>query len=263
MILIADSGGTNTQWALIHKGQVNYFSSAGMHPSVLNDDLLCPPWLCEKQSKITDLYFYGTGCARPDKAKEVKRFLTGWFPETNIRVYSDLMAVAHAAWGNFPGNVAILGTGSSMAFFDGSKLHFEVWAPGKEKDPGSGTGLGLRLFELYKSGTLPDDVSRDLQIIITQNKEKKQVEDLLTHYLFENLNNDYLSELCMDQFAGFFAFYNSHLQKFTSPLAFGGSVAFLGARQLRSTAEDLQISIQAIIKAPIYPLAQLYIDQTD
>lgn len=258
MILIADSGGTNTMWALFDKHNVEYVKSVGMHPSQLGNRMVFPPTLEKHRNYITELYFYGTGCARQQGREKVKQFLANWFPNTHIRVFSDLMALAHAGWGDEAGNVAILGTGSSMAYYDGLKLNFEVWSPGKEKDPGSGTDLALQIFKLYENAALSDEISGDLEKILNKKLEREDENGLLTRYIMQNQHNAVLSELCAKQFSSFFEFYDPLLQKYPFPLVFGGSIAYLSSRLLNNVANNYNLKIHSIIREPIYTLVRFY-----
>ncbi|WP_292288916.1 hypothetical protein [Marivita sp.] len=261
MILIADSGGTNTMWALIDKHNVEYVKSAGMHPSQLGYGMIFPPALERHRNYITELYFYGTGCARQQGREKVKQFLANWFSNAHITVFSDLMALAHAGWGDEAGNVAILGTGSSMAYYDGFKLNFEVWSPGKEKDPGSGTDLALQILKLYEDAALSDDISGDLQKFLNKKLEQEDENGLLARYIMQNQHNVVLSELCVKQFSSFFEFYALLLQKYPFPIVFGGSIAYLSSRLLNNVAKKHNLKIHSIIREPIYPLVELYLNR--
>ena len=101
MILIADSGSTKTEWCLADQGRpVRTVVTAGINPffqtreeiaGEIRDALL--PAL--KGERIDAIYFYGAGCAFPEKNRIVEEAITPYIPAP-IEVYSDLMAYAGA-----------------------------------------------------------------------------------------------------------------------------------------------------------------------
>lgn len=74
--LIADSGGTKTDWCLIDSvGQKSFFSSESCHP--VNWDKTFFVRLNELLSKVptigkTELYFFGSGCYNRDNRTKLK-----------------------------------------------------------------------------------------------------------------------------------------------------------------------------------------------
>jgi len=94
MILIADSGSTKTEWCLADQGRpVRTVVTAGINPffqtreeiaGEIRDALL--PAL--KGERIDAIYFYGAGCAFPEKNRIVEEAITPYIPAP-IEVYSD------------------------------------------------------------------------------------------------------------------------------------------------------------------------------
>ena len=127
MILIADSGSTKTEWCLADQGRpVRTVVTAGINPffqtreeiaGEIRDALL--PAL--KGERIDAIYFYGAGCAFPEKNRIVEEAITPYIPAP-IEVYSDLMAAARALCGSRPGIACILGTGSNSCLYDGTEI---------------------------------------------------------------------------------------------------------------------------------------------
>lgn len=64
--------------------------------------------------KLTDLYFYGSGCLYPHGAGIVKGVLNLCFQNASISVESDLLAAGIALYGDGSGAAAILGTGELL-----------------------------------------------------------------------------------------------------------------------------------------------------
>ena len=164
MILIADSGSTKTEWCLADQGRpVRTVVTAGINPffqtreeiaGEIRDALL--PAL--KGERIDAIYFYGAGCAFPEKNRIVEEAITPYIPAP-IEVYSDLMAAARALCGSRPGIACILGTGSNSCLYDGTEITEHISPLGFILgDEGSGAVLGkllvgdcLKRSEVYGS----------------------------------------------------------------------------------------------------------------
>lgn len=151
MILIADSGSTKTEWCLADQGRpVRTVVTAGINPffqtreeiaGEIRDALL--PAL--KGERIDAIYFYGAGCAFPEKNRIVEEAITPYIPAP-IEVYSDLMAAARALCGSRPGIACILGTGSNSCLYDGTEITEHISPLGFILgDEGSGAVLGKLL----------------------------------------------------------------------------------------------------------------------
>lgn len=76
---------------------------------------------CVEGERIDAIYFYGAGCAFPEKNRIVEEAITPYIPAP-IEVYSDLMAAARALCGSRPGIACILGTGSNSCLYDGTEI---------------------------------------------------------------------------------------------------------------------------------------------
>ncbi|WP_462280276.1 hypothetical protein, partial [Salinivirga cyanobacteriivorans] len=112
-----------------------------------------------------------------------------------------------------------------------------------------------------KDAALPDDISGDLQKILNKKLEQEDENGLLARYIMQNQHNVVLSELCVKQFSSFFEFYALLLQKYPFPIVFGGSIAYLSSRLLNNVAKKHNLKIHSIIREPIYPLVELYLNR--
>ena len=98
-----------------------------------------------KGERIDAIYFYGAGCAFPEKNRIVEEAITPYIPAP-IEVYSDLMAAARALCGSRPGIACILGTGSNSCLYDGTEITEHISPLGFILgDEGSGAVLGKLL----------------------------------------------------------------------------------------------------------------------
>ena len=101
MILIADSGSSKTDWRVIHiDGQISQFRGIGFNPYYLSVEemtqQLKQDFLVNLSDQIEEIYYYGAGCAAPEKKVEVEQALRAIFPKAQIQIDHDLLAAAKA-----------------------------------------------------------------------------------------------------------------------------------------------------------------------
>ena len=134
MILIADSGSTKTDWAVVPNSQfstlnsqLSTLKSQGLNPyhqspeaisRILHEELL--PQM--DSTEVDCIYFYGSGVSA-DKEPLMQELLRQAFPQaTVVEAHSDMLGAAHALCGGSEGIACILGTGANSCLFDGSVL---------------------------------------------------------------------------------------------------------------------------------------------
>ena len=151
MHLLAESGGTKTQWYLYDaQGLKREFRTSGLNPNVQSaaeierqqredwgDDL--------PKSEDLQFDFYGAGLGAPATEKIVHDILRNLFPHAELRVMTDMLAAVHATCGDEKGIVCILGTGSNCCFWDGEKITANLGSHGYLfSDEGSGAAWHQR-----------------------------------------------------------------------------------------------------------------------
>ena len=161
-ILLADAGSTKTEWALINvPGDEKHFFTAGINPNYLSEQeirLLFGELQNDftRNSDVTEIHYYGTGCARPAGSDKIRAIARDTFPSAAIHVASDLLAAAIALLQRRAGLAAILGTGAALCHYDGQQITRIApsagWMLG---DEGSGTHLGKQLLAEYLKGHFP------------------------------------------------------------------------------------------------------------
>ena len=72
MVLIADSGASKTDWRVLHKdGQISQFRGIGFNPYYLSVEemtqQLKQDFLLNISNQVEEIYYYGAGCAAPEK----------------------------------------------------------------------------------------------------------------------------------------------------------------------------------------------------
>lgn len=279
-ILIADSGSTKTEWLLLIPSQAPLrFASAGLNPCLMDDATItallsaeAAPHLCG--SLVDALYFYGAGC-RPDQLDRMKALLAAALslPATaRIAVASDLLGAAHALCGCSPGIVAILGTGSGSALYDGHSFVCQTPSLGYILgDEGSGAVLGRRLVsDLYK-GALPhsllsafeadnklnlSDIVHHVYSLPSPNRYLAQ----FTHFLSAHSDEPAIRALLVDEFRRFFVRNIVPYDHPALPIHFVGSIASIFEAQLREAAltavPDAPFTVGRILASPIAALGE-------
>ncbi len=256
MILIADSGGSGTSWCLINEGRPVFFRSGGLHPDTINSAMDIPGQLKGFASTVERVVFYGTGCARAEKAQKIESLLATWFSGAQIKVYSDLMALAHAFWGKAPGLVGVLGTGASMAWYNGENIEFSVISKGKYSDPGGGARIGEILRNLYQKKQTPDDLSEKIKLMVAS--ELEITDHHFTQFVMQNLEHPFLASIVENEIIGYFEYYMPTWKRHQAGLVLCGTIAWLGRNIINQVAKCYKVKIYQIIREPIYPLATYY-----
>ena len=184
MVLIADSGGTKTDWTLLVSPYptrwdvVSTFQTQGINPihqtpdtirlilsqemmghlssfsraAIVNTGVLEKPLLSQ-----VEVFFYGSGCT-PVHVPMMKQLLSQLFQPEKVEVHSDLQAAARALCQHEPGIACILGTGANSCLYDGNDIVQNTPALGYILgDEGSGSVLGrMFLNAIFKNPALAD-----------------------------------------------------------------------------------------------------------
>ncbi len=256
MVLVADSGSTKTTWCII-KRDLKIFETcqtSGINPFLQSPGDISGTLRTEfslSRGPFDAIYFYGAGCANPEKNEKVSKPLRELFATDNIFVFSDLMAAARSLCGDNPGIAAILGTGSNSCYYDGKDICKHVPPLGYILgDEGSGTVLGRKLLSDILKNQLPDKLCRAFF-----NKYKISPEEILdriyrqpfpnrfmaqfTHFIAVHIENKSLYKLVKESFS---EFLNRNVRQFPEaahlPLNFTGSIGWY----FRNVLEDAVVS---------------------
>ena len=275
MILIADSGSTKTEWCLADQGRpVRTVVTAGINPffqtreeiaGEIRDALL--PAL--KGERIDAIYFYGAGCAFPEKNRIVEEAITPYIPAP-IEVYSDLMAAARALCGSRPGIACILGTGSNSCLYDGTEITEHISPLGFILgDEGSGAVLGKMFLSDVLKGLAPKDVTADFfeKFRISPNEVMESVYNrpfpnrflsTISYFLADYTNDDYVFELITGNLRNFFTRNVCQYDYKNYPIRFVGSLAYSYATILREVAREFGIELEIIEETPMNGLIEFH-----
>ena len=165
MIITAESGASKTDW--IADGRA--FRTKGINFSVMSvkDITSVVAWAAAEIHSVhgapsgpVRIYFYGAGVVSEEQAARMTGILLDFFPGATVECASDLLAAARALWGDSPGIVAILGTGSNSCSYNGSSITGNVRPGGYILgDEGGGAALGKRFMSDYVKGLVPESLA--------------------------------------------------------------------------------------------------------
>ncbi len=289
MILIADSGGTKTDWTLLHSPypkhweQIASFQTPGINPihqnaddirRILGQDLISQLSTFSRAALVhsrvletplmsqISVYFYGSGCT-PTYVPVMKKRLAEFFIAEKIEVHSDLMAAARALCQHEPGIACILGTGANSCLFDGQTIVQNTPALGYILgDEGGGAVLGrLFLNSIFKNPQFASIREEYLKVTkLTQDVIINKVyrEPLANRflastslYIKEHLDYPLLYDLVIQNFRQFFRSNIIPYQRADLPVHFVGSMAHYYKGQLTEAAQAEGFRIGTIMKSPM------------
>ena len=272
MLLIADSGSTKTAWRLVNSDK--YTTTGGINPfqlgtgeilNLLETEFTLP------RTDITEIKFYGAGCAFPDKNKIVSDALSRYFGITGIEINSDLLAAARSLCGNRPGIACILGTGSNSCYYTGTEIAHNVSALGYVLgDEGSGAVLGRKLLSDILKNQLPETV-RNLFFEtygltvgeILENVYRKPFPNRylakFAQFVSANINYPEIKTLAGECFRDFF---KRNVMQYEAarqlPVNLTGSISYYFSEIIKEAAEEFGLKIGKITKEPMEGLVEYH-----
>ncbi len=269
MILIADSGSTKTSWVLsdASKKVVGQCKTSGINPFYQTEEEIYNALIKEFELEISDLkslYFYGAGCANPEKKDVVLRALKKMWNPYEISVDSDLMCAARSLCGRRPGIAAILGTGSNSCYFNGQDIEYQISPLGFILgDEGSGAVLGKKLVADVLKRQLPEHICQ----AFLENYKLTPAEILdrvyrqpfpnrylagFTRFIHEHISEGSLYVLVKNSFIEFFNRNIMHYKHFgDNRVNFTGSIAWYFINPLKDAATETGFSIGKVIMDPM------------
>ncbi|MEX0858093.1 MAG: BadF/BadG/BcrA/BcrD ATPase family protein [Balneolaceae bacterium] len=277
-ILIADSGSTKTEWVLLNsRGEKSRFNTVGLNPYFLTGDqivMAIKEGLDEEvfQNQIDVIHFYGAGCGRSSSQEVVQKALSTCFVGAEVHVESDLLAAAKACFGDSPGIVCILGTGSNSCVYDGSRITEKIPSLGFTLgDEGSGGYFGKKILQSYFYKIMPEDLR-----IILEKQHDMGLDSILTKVYKEPNGNRFVAsfaQLLGDHSEhpfikkmvreGFEEFAQKQLSYFEDiegiEGGFVGSIAAVHAETLQDVLEEYGVKLLTIVRKPIEALADYYL----
>ena len=275
MKLIAESGSTRTEWALVEDNHlVQRVFTEGLNPffqtrrEISRSVRLGLPESFFKK-KLDQVYYYGAGCSSYEKENILGASLVAQF-KTPIQVESDLLAAARGLFKCEAGIACILGTGSNSCFYDGKIIVKNVKAAGYILgDEGSGAVLGkLFLADLLK-GLAPKELANEFheKFRISVNDVMESVYNLpfpnrflgtIAYFLGDYMDNEYVYNLLTNNLRSFFNRNVCQYDYINYPIRFVGSLAYAYPDILQEVAQEFGVEIDVIEETPMNGLIEFH-----
>ena len=275
MKLIAESGSTRTEWALVEDNHlVQRVFTEGLNPffqtrrEISRSVRLGLPESFFKK-KLDQVYYYGAGCSSYEKKNILGASLVAQF-KTPIQVESDLLAAARGLFKCEAGIACILGTGSNSCFYDGKIIVKNVKAAGYILgDEGSGAVLGkLFLADLLK-GLAPKELANEFheKFRISVNDVMESVYNLpfpnrflgtIAYFLGDYMDNEYVYNLLTNNLRSFFNRNVCQNDYINYPIRFVGSLAYAYPDILQEVAQEFGVEIDVIEETPMNGLIEFH-----
>lgn len=265
-ILIADSGSTKTQWALIAEESVQTITTSGINPVHMQADEIEAILKREFTLPIEGIgavWFYGAGCI-PAKCGGVIEVLCQFLGTEIVSVESDLLGAARGVLGDQPGVACILGTGSNSALYDGKQIVNNVPPLGYILgDEASGANLGKRLIGNLLKGLLPKEFEQafyaeyplEYAEIIETVYRKPGANRFLAGFcpfICKHLDHPAIRSMVEQAVADFI---ERNLLQYDGirelPVSFTGSVAHYFENPLRDVLENYGLTVGKIEQSPM------------
>jgi len=273
MILVADSGSSNSDWMLnLPDSKPLSFRTKGLNPFFVNEKEIAMvmkdvPEILPYANEIQEVHFFGAGCITPDRREIVSNALSEIFPTAFISVESDLLGCAYATCGEKRGYISTLGTGSDIGFFDGENLRPSVHGIGYVLgDEGSGAWFGKQLITSFLYDKMPKDLAKKFEekyrltkdIVIKNVYQKDRPNAYLAsfaEFMAENRQHPFIDNLLRN---GFDEFVRTNIMTYPDywdyKVNFVGGIAYHFDLHLREVCEVHGIKIGTILKNPIEEL---------
>ena len=275
MKLIAESGSTRTEWALVEDNHlIQRAFTEGINPfyqtrrEISRNVRLGLPEIFFRK-KIEQVYYYGTGCTSDEKKNVLEASLVAQF-KTPIQVESDLLAAARSLFKCEAGIACILGTGSSSCFYDGEFIVKNIEAGGYILgDEGSGSVLGKIFLSDVLTGLAPKNVMTDFfeKFRISPSEVMESVYNrpfpnrflsTISYFLADYMDDDYVYGLITSNLRSFFTRNVCQYDYKNYPIRFVGSLAYGYANILRQVAGEFGIELTIIEETPMPGLIEFH-----
>ncbi|MEG1562664.1 MAG: ATPase [Bacteroides sp.] len=270
MKLLADSGSTKTDWCLVEDGKTvlqlftkgtNPFFQTEKEISTVIETALLPQL---PTTQLEAVYFYGAGCAFPDKIETVRRVLAAHLQvNESIEVNTDMLAAARGLCGHRKGIACILGTGSNSCYYDGERMVHNVSPLGFILgDEGSGAVLGKLLVGDLLKDQLPQRLKEEFlaQYHLTPADIINHVYRLpmpnrflasLSPFVAQHLDEPKMRALALNSFHAFFERNVKQYDYRQMPAHFIGSVAYYYQELLAEAAANCGVTLGTILQSPM------------
>lgn len=279
MKLVVDSGSTKTDWGFFNTVyDLKTVKTQGINPchqseeeirNIIRNELL-PNTQNIDLAAITEVFYYGAGCATESICTQMAALLKEFIPNAAIAVDSDMLGAARALCGHAEGVACVLGTGSNSCLYNGNAIEDQVPSLGYILgDEGSSAALGRRLIGDCLKRQLPEAVSREFMERYSLTKEsiiesvyRKPLPNRFiagfAPFVYDKRAIPEVHKMIIQCFSEFFTRNVINYHKPWLPVHFVGSLAGSFAEELRETADSLGMTIGKIETSPMNGLVDYH-----
>ena len=279
MKLVVDSGSTKTDWGFFSTVyDLKAVKTQGINPchqseeeirNIIRNELL-PNTQNLDLAAITEVFYYGAGCATQSICEQMAALLKEFIPNAAIAVDSDMLGAARALCGHAEGVACVLGTGSNSCLYNGREIVDQVPSLGYILgDEGSSAALGRRLIGDCLKRQLPESVSREFMERYSLTKEsiiesvyRKPLPNRFiagfAPFVYEKRAIPEVHKMIIQCFQEFFTRNVINYHKPWLPVHFVGSLAASFADELKETADSLGMTIGKIETSPMNGLVDYH-----
>ena len=264
MILIADSGSTKTDWALVPSSQ--FFTTPGINPFHQSKRMIRETLAGISQSvrhNVRCVVFYGSGVT-PEQETAMFELLREAFPQAEtVEAHSDLLGAARAVCGHKEGIASILGTGANSCLYSGERIVRNTPALGYILgDEGSGAVLGRRFLNALYKGYLSDKIKQEFEAetgltmaAVIQRVYREPLANRflasLSEFIHRHTDEEAVRSLVISNFEDFFLKNILPYDRRDLPVSFVGSIAWHYQEELREAARRQDFCVGTVLKSPI------------
>lgn len=262
--IIADAGGTSTQWRVVTDGKIAQYETIGFNAYTHNlEDLKTSIRQTLGADSFTfPTFFYAAGVDTKEQQMQVGDSLAEIFTGS-LEVENDLVGVARGLCGSDAGNVCILGTGSNACYYDGIEVSKVSASLGYVLgDEGSGAYLGKKLM----MGVFREHFNREI-VELFQREYSLTSHDVIQRIYHQSRPNHFLASFALfvhknksdpemyllikEAFEDYFDAFFRNTDKEEIPFSFSGSIAWYFSDILRDVAGSRSYYIKNIVQSPI------------
>jgi hypothetical protein len=271
--LIADSGGTKTDWVLIDElNNCHYFTTDSYHPIHVTHE-----WIQEKSSFWLDytekyeleVHFFGAGCMREENQLKMLAAFEQWGMR-NVSVKSDILAAYLATSDQKNGYVAILGTGSVIGRIENREVSEIYGGLGYQKgDEGSGYYFGKLIIEKILADYFSEQTEKLLIEILGakeflkeklgENPDKSFVASI--SFLLKDIQNEELLAVHLENAMTFIHLYLPKTEQ-NRTIGIVGSYGFYQRRLFNDLFQKQGWTVVKLVEKPIGELAKCFMKNT-
>lgn len=284
MIIVADAGGTKTDWLVKIEGEATpkLFTTKGINPSVMSSESIESVFrqlILDLESSgfaspgNVGIHLYCAGCNSESTKILLETAAQKVFPGNFelITIASDLLGAARATLGNKKGIACILGTGSASGLYDGDGIIDSIPSLGFILgDEGSGAFMGKTLINRYfkrelSSGlmdSLREFCNMDMPEILAKVYKQPGSNGFLASFvpfLSSNRENEEIYDIITYSLK---LFFEKNVLKYNTPeiqaIGFVGGVAVAFREEVIALSGKFGFETIEILSRPIFKLGDYH-----